>query len=138
MARTPKAAADAAVKTKSLTASGFKKVLADAERARENAAEYGSMHGATVKNLIEQHSLEKTAFGFARRVARSETIKAQAIAGATIRYLHLAGIFDQVDAFSDLTTSLRAIVDELEARKETVPVRSAVLDDLTDARPTVN
>lgn len=137
MARTPKAAAVEATKTKGLTPTTFKKILGEAERARENAAEYGSMHGATIKNLVEQHSLEKTAFGFARRIARSETVKAQAIAGATIKYLHLAGVFDQLDAFSDLTATLRGIVDELESRKEGVIARSGVLDDLTDSRPTV-
>jgi hypothetical protein len=134
MARKPKEVADEAVKAAKLTKKKFLDLINEADRQKELAAEYGGAHGTLVRNGIERLSLDRNAFAFSRRINKMEPVKGQACAAALIKYLGFVGVFDQADAFSDITVELRSLLDDLEGRQAPpAPASGRVLDDLTSS-----
>lgn len=116
-----------------LTPEKFRAFVAEANRQRENAAEYVGMHGQVVRNGIDRFGLDRNALTVARRLQKLQE-KGPSTLTAILKYADFLGLFDQVDAFDDVADELRGIVERINTRRpnDKPPAGKAVLDSLVN------
>jgi hypothetical protein len=102
-----------------ISAEDLKRVIGEAIQQKQSASEYAGMHGKVVANAVETYGIDKTAFTLSRRLSEMEEGRRAVVVRSCLDYWYKLGMFDQIDAFDDVTDTLRAILAELEAGKGT-------------------
>lgn len=100
-----------------ISADDMKREIANVNRQKANAAEYAGHAGQAAKNAIERYGLDRTAFTFVTRLSRMEETKRDAAIRSTVVYASKAGMFDQLDAFSNFADVLEEIAAEIRGRR---------------------
>lgn len=98
----------------------LRRVIAEAIRRKQEAAEYSGMHGKVVSQAVERHGIEKNAFTFVRRMAEMEDAKRQSVLRSVIDYAFKLGFFDQLDLFDETVATLETIVNDIRSRGHNV------------------
>ena len=99
-----------------MDAAEFQRIIGEINRQKKHSSEYQGMAGKLTRDAIDQHSLDRIAFSFVMRLSRMDEAKKQAAIRAFFDYAERAGFLDQLDAFSDVTELLDAMVGRLKAR----------------------
>lgn len=94
----------------------FQRLIGEINRQKGLASEYSGSAGKVTRDAIDQHGLDRKAFGFVVQLSRMDEGKRQATIRALFDYIERGGMLDQIDAFSDLTDVLSGIVDRLKGR----------------------
>lgn len=107
---------------KTVRAEDLKRVIKEAVRLKQTAAEYTGQHGAYIKNSVENYGLDRMALTMTMRFKGLETARQQAVMRAFLDYAHKAGLFDQTDLFDDTVKTLEAILEAIKgAPRPTTP-----------------
>ena len=77
-----------------ITTEDLKRVIAEAVRQKQLAAEYNSNAATVTRGAVDQYGLEKTAFTFARRLSELEDGKRDGIVVALLDYCEKLGFLD--------------------------------------------
>jgi hypothetical protein len=112
---------------RSIDPTEFQRIVREINRQKELSSGYQGSAGKLTRTAIEDHLLDRVAFGFHMRLSRMDEAKRQGVIRAFFDYIERGGYLDQVDAFSDLTDQLSGIVDRLKDRAPPEPHR--VTDD---------
>jgi hypothetical protein len=110
----------------------FQRLIAEINRQKKNSSEYQGMAGKLTRDAIDQHSLDRVAFGFVMRLSRMDEAQKQAAIRSFIDYAERAGFLDQMDTFSDLTDLMAGVVDRLKARIPNRPRDASAVDQAVD------
>ena len=97
--------------TVGVNANDLKRVIAEAVRQKQAAAEYNSNAATVTRGAVEQYGLDKTAFTFTRRLSELEDAKRDAIVLASLDYWEKMGFLDGGLFPEDMIARLKAIVD---------------------------
>lgn len=103
-------AKDVADEEKTVTPDDLRRVIDEINRQREFATEYNANASQVARGAIEQYGLERTAFGFARKLIGMEEGKRNAILVSLIDYTEKLGLLDPGLFPDDLTDRLQALV----------------------------
>lgn len=94
----------------------FQRLIGEINRQKGHASEYAGAAGKLTREAIDKHALDRKAFSFVVQLSKMDEAKRQGVIRALIDYVERGGMLDQVDAFNDLTSQLKALVDRLEGR----------------------
>jgi hypothetical protein len=125
LAKKAKEAAKGGVEEKDL-----KRIVKEAVRQKNSAKEYASSAGGYIRNQIDKHGLEKTAFGWVCKLEGMEAQRKHEIVRCFLDYAAKAGVFDQMDMFDDTATTIEAIKKTLGKSKGPRPADEAI-EELT-------
>lgn len=103
----------------------FQRVVKEINRQKTLSSEYQGSAGKLTRTAIDDHQLDRVAFGFHMRLSRMDEAKRQGVLRAVFDYIERGGYLDQVDAFSDLTDQLSGLVDRLKDRSPREQMRAA-------------
>lgn len=103
-------AADAS-KPKGVPASDLKRIVGDFNRHKSNAAENSGLAGQSIKQAVDQYTLDRKALTIVAGLSKREPVEAQGTIRALMDYADKLGLLDQMDAFDDLVPTLERIVN---------------------------
>lgn len=103
----------------------FQRLTKEINRQKVLSSEYQGSAGRLTRTAIDDHQLDRVAFGFHMRLSRMDEAKRQGVLRALFDYIERGGYLDQNDAFSDLTDQLSGMVDRLKDRTPPEPRRAA-------------
>ena len=89
--------------------------IAEINRQKESASEYQGLAGQATQAACEALGVEKKALTFVAGLAKKDAGKAQSILVDLMRLSHAAGLWDQLDMFSDAVPVLDAILDRVRS-----------------------
>lgn len=109
------------------TKAAIEKIMA----AREKASTATGEAGAKVKDLIENHGLNKKAAGMITSVLKKDPDEVRATVGAFVLYAYAMGAFDQSDLFDDHIKIMRLVVEAVDDGKpgKVTPLRPAPVEE---------
>jgi hypothetical protein len=113
-----------------IPAQDLQRVIKEAVRQRQQAAEYSGLHGRVVSGAVERYGIEKNAFTAVRRASEMEETKRQSFVRSFIDYSYKMGFFDQLDLLDDTVATLRKIIEDVDNRKHNERTGDT---DVTDA-----
>lgn len=105
------------VSSDQITPAELRRVVDEANRQKNHAADYTAAQNQVIKGAIERYGLDRAAFSLARRLDKMEPAKRQGQIRALVSYLHMLGHFREVDMFDDLVGVMEAILEEARALK---------------------
>lgn len=108
----------------------LRKIVVEATRLKGIASEYVGQRGNYQRNQCERHSLHVRALNLMVQLNGMDTVKRQDFIRAFVQYAVQMGYLDQMDAFDDLATLLRRILE----RNDSAP---AAPDEFDAAAPNV-
>ena len=119
------ATSPAAASREGVSPTEFQRLVKEINRQKVLSSEYQGSAGRLTRTAIDEHHLDRVAFGFHMRLSRMDEAKRQGVIRAFFDYIERGGYLDQVDAFSDLTDQISGIVDRLKERAPPEQRRSA-------------
>lgn len=113
-----------------VSAVDLKRVVNEINKHGKNASENSGLKGQAVKQAVELYNVDRKALMSICSMAKQEPSQAQGTIRSLMKYAHLYGLFDQVDAFDDLIPTLKGIIADVEGRAEKTPKRDAAMGSL--------
>jgi hypothetical protein len=108
----------------------FRRIMSEMTRQGQNISEMQGDLGTYVKSQIERFGLNRAALSMVRRIDRMEEAKARDTLRSLLQYAYLNGAFDQIDAFDDILSLMRRI---LEANDRSVGTKNVGADPTLDS-----
>ena len=87
--------------------------IGEINRQKESASEYQGLAGQATQAACEALGVEKKAMTFVAGLAKKDAGKAQSTLVDLLRLSHAAGLWDQLDMFSDAVPVFEAILERV-------------------------
>ncbi|MCX5495397.1 hypothetical protein OSH11_11825 [Kaistia dalseonensis] len=89
-----------------------KAAVAEVSRQKAHASEYGGLAGQATKTFTERYGIHRKAFGFIAGLDKMDDQKRQSCLRDAMILADRLGYFDQADAFDDLGSAVRDVIDD--------------------------
>lgn len=106
----------AAAESDGINAETLKRVVENINKPKEKASEYVGLSGKATAEAVDKYSLNRQALTQAAKLQRMDGQKRQAFLRDFLRYAHLLGHFDQIDALDDTVATMEGIARDARQR----------------------